>query len=70
MAIHTAVNRYIAAYYAATDPRYEDGNASDQHFEIYRTTTPPAWHGGRAGGSRSQHAVPRKTQARRYVVGG
>jgi dienelactone hydrolase len=30
------VNRgYIGAYYAATDPRYEDGDDSDQYIEVY-----------------------------------
>jgi hypothetical protein len=34
--LYTAVNRgYIGAYYAATDPRYEDGDDSDQYIEVY-----------------------------------
>jgi dienelactone hydrolase len=34
--MYTAVNRgYIACYYAATDPRYEDGDDSDGYIEVY-----------------------------------
>jgi dienelactone hydrolase len=34
--LYTAVNRgYIAAYYAATDPRYGDGDDSDAYIDVY-----------------------------------